>query len=268
MTRRVKINHLNSDRHAYRKASMRVIATTFAVLVVASGILWGIAELRDPTTLPLRSVHIQGEFLNVSEQQLQTQIKSSQLGGFFSTDVDVMTEKLHAMPWVESVRVRRIWPDVLQVTVYEQKAIARWNDNALLNAAGDKFMPAKSTWPEGIPDLYGTEGSAGFVLMRYQNMQKLLQQLGVTITRLQLDERRSWQLQIDDGIILALGRTDSDKRLARFARAYKEFLADNKANIKLIDLRYTNGLAVRWLKSENNNAVKVDMRKRQHVQKS
>ena len=147
MTSRGKINHLNSVRQAYRKASLRMLTTTFAVLVAAALMLWGIAELRDPSTLPLRSVHIKGEFLNVSEQQLRAHVEGSQLGGFFSTNVEVVTDKVHTLPWVDSVRVRRIWPDVLQITVQEQKAVARWNNNALLNTDGDEFMAVKSTYP-------------------------------------------------------------------------------------------------------------------------
>jgi cell division protein FtsQ len=267
MIRQRKVNRLNADRAAKRHAIRRLLAGTFGVLVLAVSVAGGVTELRDPNTLPLRSVHLKGEFIHVTEQELREIIASSDLAGFFSSDLEGMTNRLRTMPWVEMVAVRRVWPDALHITVVEQQAVAYWNDNALLNAAGHIFSPARQSYPHGLPQLNGPQGTEMQMLEHYLSMRRILQAQGRDIDELTLDARRAWQLKLDNGITLALGRSDSQQRLQRFTRAYTKLLNEKQEAISTVDLRYTNGFAVRWQTSEEN-AAQADMGMKSHVQKS
>ncbi len=86
------------------------------------------------------------------------------------------------------------------------------------------------------------------------------------VVRLDLDERRSWQIVVSkyensvavDGnnavqkIDVKLGRFETEKRLKRFVRILPSLMAVHGAtnknltnkNIKVIDMRYPNGFAV------------------------
>jgi cell division protein FtsQ len=61
-----------------------------------------------------------------------------------------------------------------------------------------------------------------------------------------MDERRSWQVKFTDDMQLQLGRAESEQRLARFIRVFEGPLASYRDQIQIVDMRYTNGLAVVW----------------------
>lgn len=49
-----------------------------------------------------------------------------------------------------------------------------------------------------------------------------------------------------NGLQLGLGRKETHLRLMRFVRVYAEVLKPRIEAIDSVDLRYTNGFAVRW----------------------
>lgn len=249
-----KTNRLHSDIVAQRKrivrASMNLLVLV-AVLVVSG---MGIMKLRDPQTLPLNSVQIRGEFRKVSEAELRNAVDTQALGGFFTTDVDAVRERVKELPWVDEVAVRRVWPDRLTVTVKEQQAVARWGEKSLLNTRGELFTPEGNSMPAGLPVLNGPRGNSLFVLKRYVEMRESLQEIGRDIRMLVLDERRAWRLELDNGLRLALGRNDRLERLQRFKQVYSSLFAGKVNNIDRIDLRYANGLAVDWKEQKSNTA--------------
>jgi cell division protein FtsQ len=57
--------------------------------------------------------------------------------------------------------------------------------------------------------------------------------------------RRAWQLKLDSGLTLELGREQVEARLARFVGAYDRTLGRLGGGINHVDLRYANGFAVR-----------------------
>jgi cell division protein FtsQ len=60
-----------------------------------------------------------------------------------------------------------------------------------------------------------------------------------------LSARRAWVLKLDDGMVLELGRDNLEAKLAGFVSAYDRTVARLPQPSKYIDLRYTNGFAVR-----------------------
>jgi cell division protein FtsQ len=253
-SKKKKTNRLHSDIVAQRRRIVRASVNLFVLAGVLLACGMGIAKLRDPQTLPLNSVQIRGEFRKVSEIELRKAVDTQALGGFFTTDVDAVRERVKALPWVEEVAVRRVWPDRLTVTVIEQQAVARWGAKSLLNTRGELFTPRQSTIPVGLPVLNGPQGNSLFVLQRYVEMRESLQDIGRDIRMLVLDERRAWRLELDNGLRLALGRNDRLERLQRFKKVYSRLFADKVNKIDRIDLRYANGLAVDWKDSSSNTA--------------
>ena len=70
------------------------------------------------------------------------------------------------------------------------------------------------------------------------------------IVRIEVNRRESWQLGLNDGLVLILGREQMAERLERFTRFYPQALAlaptgHGPTAFKRVDLRYPNGFAVR-----------------------
>ena len=214
-------------------------------LLVGSAI-WCVTWLRNPTNMPLRSVHIEGEFRKLSKQDVQAAVAAAVSGGFFTVNVEAVRRAAESLPWVESATVRRVWPDALQLQVTEQRAAARWGDDGVLNMRGELFKPDAASIPAKLPQLSGPEPLRRRVMEHYIAMTATLAPIGRRVKALRLDQRRAWVVRLDSGVELKLGRDAALDRLNKFVRVYPTVFAAREADLETVDLRYSNGFAVRW----------------------
>jgi cell division protein FtsQ len=167
-------------------------------------------------------------------------------GGFFTVDVNAVRTAAEQLPWVYKATVKRVWPATLLISIEEQQAIVRWGSRGYLNKHGEPFFPEASGTVLPLPALAGPEGHERKVLKNYQSVARTLAPLGVKVTSVELDDRRAWHLQVGDGVLLELGRADTRERLQRFIRAYPSVFAARIAELKRVDMRYSNGFSVYW----------------------
>ncbi len=226
----------------------RLLSGIGLLLVLAAAIWTGIDWLVDPAHTPLRKIEIAGELRHLDRSALQTDLEPLVEGGFFGTSVAAIQARVRTQAWVDQVSVRRLWPDRLRIEVTEHQAVALWGGSALLNERGEVFTPSAvpAQYGEALPRLEGPEGHAAQVLETYRHMTAMLRNLGLSIRALRQDERRSWQMTLSNGTQVQMGRLQPEQRLARFARAYPAILASAGHRIDAVDLRYSNGFAVRW----------------------
>ncbi|MCH8263299.1 MAG: cell division protein FtsQ/DivIB [Proteobacteria bacterium] len=230
------------DKHDHSAHANSLLGGLMAVLVttvIVAGSLW----MMKPATLPIKHVHIEGKFLRLDTNRMQELVSDKVRGGFFNINVAAIRNTLMALPWVKEVSVHRIWPDGLRVVVNEQTAVVRWNETGLLNDQGHYFAPDKDSFPNGLPMLDGPEDSQKLLLDRFN----LLKQFhGLSVVHLRLNERRAWQFELDSGLSVVLGRKDFESRIDRFVYMVIKNMGEKLSQAKEIDMRYTNGFAVRW----------------------
>ena len=63
------------------------------------------------------------------------------------------------------------------------------------------------------------------------------------VVQISLSPRRAWQMRLDSGMVLELGREQAQERLARFVSVYPYSLASVQHTVDYVDLRYSNGFA-------------------------
>ena len=73
----------------------------------------------------------------------------------------------------------------------------------------------------------------------------LLAGTGLRINELFLSERFAWNVQLNNGIKLNLGRKEFIDRFQRFIDLF-ELLDRQEKSVDYVDLRYDTGLAVGW----------------------
>jgi cell division protein FtsQ len=229
-----------------------VTAGLRGALIMASGLVlagilgWGWSTLTDPYVLPIKNVQVQGAFTHVNPSMVRAAVKPFLKGNFLTVDVRRVQQVVQTLPWVKHAEVRRAWPDAVHIAVTEQVPVARWGEGALVNAGGEIFSPPHATYPGGLPTLQGPEGSGELVVAALHDMSGILAPLGLHIDRLVLDERRAWKLSLDNGMQVVLGRGNGYGRLLKFVRFYHRAFHDRAATVARVDLRYSNGFAVRW----------------------
>lgn len=225
----------------------------FGVLGLAYAALLGAVRL---PLFPLKQVVVVSPLDQVTRTQIEYAVQHSLAGNFFTVNLDGMRGAFEKLPWVRKASVRRRWPDGIEIEIEEHVAVARWQNSAgearLVNRQGEVFaaaLPGSASGPSVLPLFGGPEGTAPQVLARYQEFSQLLAPLGRLPRAVLVSPRQAWQLRLDDGLVLELGRDQSNysihDRLERFAGTYAGARARLNAPIAAIDMRYPNGFALR-----------------------
>ena len=211
--------------------------------------------------MPLRVVEIEGTLEKVTREEILEKIlkgkvaesksvpTDSEIVGFFSSDLELMEQRLESLSWVQKVELRRVWPDKLNIKIKEQKAIARWNTKSLINEYGKLFTPvsldgAVSLDGTALPLLTGPEEELSQLLETFRDIQKRLESIDLQLAVLNLNHRYSWSLELVNGITLQVGREHLLERVERFVSLYPLLQRESKLAIEKVDLRYDTGLAV------------------------
>ena len=191
---------------------------------------------------PIRWLEVSGEVERVATAQIRAAVADQARRGFFAVDVDAARAAVEALPWVKRASVARQWPDALSILVIEQRAVARFNGDALVNPDGELFHVAGTASMQGLVDLTGPEDRHARVVQGWRSISRLLRPEGLSLSRVDVDARGSWRVVLGDGVELLLGRDEIEQRVQRYL-SVRQALAQRGAPSR-IDLRYPNGLSV------------------------
>ena len=221
----------------------RIHARRAAILAAVVGSL---AALTWSLDRPIRVISMDGAFQRVSPGRIEKAVAPFIQAGFMSADLDRIQRAVESVPWVEHARVQRRFPNSLHVTVVEETAAARWGESGLLNTRGELFVREAAHVPAELPRLSGPEGTQSLVAQRYLSAQGRMLEAGMRVAAMRLDERGAWELDLDSGVTVRLGRRDVDERLDRFIRTASQVIAHRLNDITYVDMRYSNGFAIGW----------------------
>ena len=223
-------------------AANLLIGVALALLAMA-----GVQLLLRSPWFELREVTVFGAPTHTGGEQIRRATQAALSGAnFLAVDIDAVRGALERLPWVRRVELRRVWPDRLEISLEEHVAFAHWGDAGLVNTHGE-FFPARSD--ESLPHLAGPQGTVAEVTRRYRAFAQLLAPLADAPQRVTLTSRYAWQLRLASGLHIELGRDypaePADRRLARFVAAYPQTLGRMQRKHEYVDLRYSNGFALR-----------------------
>lgn len=216
-----------------------------AVLLALALYFW--LAISRPEVLPIKYVRIKGEFIHLSPGRLKESATKLVRGGFFDVNVEAIRRGLLREAWVNEVTVRRVWPDTLTVYIAEHEPVARWRDKHLLSRDGKVFTPAADSFPAGLPLLRGPSDTHGLALEKRELIRAKLAPWNLSLASLTLTERRAWEFQLASGPRIMLGKREVDEKLERFFRFVLAPQVLNLSQVESIDMRYTNGFAIRWM---------------------
>lgn len=202
--------------------------------------------MQKPTTFPITQITVQGQLTHVSPTVIEHIVQTQLTGGFFSLHVSAAKQAILAFPWIADVSFRRVWPHTLNVHVIEQQAVARFGAKGVLNTEGAVFYPDIKSLPQNLPDLEGPIDQSLVLLNFYRTANTLAQLLGLTVISLHLNTEQSWDLMLSNQVKVVLGRQQALERFKRFVTIYPKIKALSDKTIVSVDLRYANGVAVKY----------------------
>ena len=167
-------------------------------------------------------------------------------GSFFNVNLHEAQRAASKLDWVRSVKIDRIPPSQIKVTIDEYEPAARWIRNGeqagLVSTHGEVFQAA---YAEELPEFDGDVNEQKVMFEQYENFNNQLKPLRLRIIRLQYSPRGAWAMMLNNGIEVRLGKDETSTRMARFVQAFPRYLQARAQYIDYVDMRYQDAFATR-----------------------
>jgi cell division protein FtsQ len=210
------------------------------------GVLWVYSGMITRDQWPVRWLEVDGAFERVSAEQLRAGLAPLVSGSFFTVDLDAVRDAAFRQAWVAAVTVQKNWPDTVKVRITEYVPVAHWTDGRLVSEDARPFRVPGADEIQGLPWLEGPEGELPEVFEAWRELGNELLPAGLDISRIRLDPRGAWFLALANGTEIHIGREDALPRIRRLVASWSGLMSGRDLAPLSVDLRYTNGFAVRW----------------------
>jgi cell division protein FtsQ len=234
---------MNKNIRRLAKISVLLVAVTAAAMAKEH---WSEVKTYAKGLMPIRHIRIEGRFQYLSRDEVKTALLPVVKTDFFSANVHAIDRAAEAMPWAVSADVKRVWPDAVDIRIEEQKPVARWGDNSLLNERGEPFSPVITEELRRLPLIVGPRGYERRLLEIMLGLKQSLAEQALGLTAFYVSERRSWKLLLANGMEIELGRQKPLKNFQRLLKVLPVLGKEKIAAVAKVDMRYPNGFAVTW----------------------
>lgn len=239
MEARPGINPSNPFRFLIKSFKLSLLGVIVLVLIFA------LNQIKFSHYFPIKTVRVFGAD-HVDHEAFKDMLSPLAKTGFFNVKVEMIRDRLLELPWVSHIVVRRIWPDEINIMVKEKEAVAAWNGQSLISSTGELFFPDVASFPRDLPQFIGPPGQQLAMLETLKEIDQRLQPLQVKVSCLELSPYQSYRVTLDNGIVLRLGDKDILTRIDHFVKVYAKIIGKSAYDVESVDLRYPNGIAVRW----------------------
>lgn len=225
-----------------KPAALNILADLLFVAALLGLLYGGVSHAVRQPVFAVDQVRVVTPLTHVTPQQIEAIVRREVHGTLFTLQLGSARAAFEKLPWVRRADVRRQWPGGLEVALTEHVPLARWGKEALVNVHGEVFEAA---FDGALPVFSGPDGASKEMTIQYDHFRRNLAAIGKTPEEINVSPRRAWQLRLDDGLTLDLGREHVEARLRRFVGTYPRTIARMTYPVDHVDLRYANGFAVR-----------------------
>jgi len=255
----------SNKKYLSKILSKMQLAVGLLLLTVIAVLAWqGIKNLMQ---VPVGEVRFSGvteidkQAEGATEEALYLLVFETLQKKFWDIDLNVLQRQFESHDWVRKANLRRSWPDKLIVGIDQHVPVARWNHNQLLSVSGKLFevddIRVFGHLPHfSAPDQYSAEPSQiRSMVLRYNELQKIFTAQRQTILAMQLHPGGRISLELSSATTIELGADYQQRDLQRLLKLVERGWLRSWSDIETADLRYANGLAIRWAGDANNRSV-------------
>lgn len=231
---------------SYFKVALKIFLSLTALMLIV------FSFLNIPTLLPIKQIIFEGNVKHINESEIIKILDDNNFNGMLSVDLQSVRQKILNNNWLKAVQVRKVWPDTLMFSFQEYQPIAKINQQYLLESG--KLTVAKQLVLETpLIEITFDESQVNkktdylSLLSILKNMQLKLKRQQLEFFEFEIGKNNNWLIQIKNRFSIKLGRKQQQQRIDNFILIYAAI--ENKKQIESIDLRYSNGLAVKLMES-------------------
>ena len=194
--------------------------------------------------IQIRQVQLLGDLRYLDAENLAKDLRIKFNNNYLDTTLTEVVSEVESYPWISAASARRIWPDTLLIEIVEQRPVAVYNDTQYLGLSGDLFEPPVLV-DEPMPRLYGAFSETTQVYSHYSVFSDRLADFA-KVTSVSRGHDLGWEIELEQGFTLKLGRVDILGRLARARDILIRLDMDRLRKLREVDARYDNGIALAW----------------------
>ena len=251
----------------FGRAGLVLLAT---VLSLSAILLLALDKLYRPDAFVIDQLKIKGQFRYLKPEDVEAAIGDDALANFFSIELVELKRRIESLPWVQHADVRRKWPNTLQVNVHEHVPVMRWKDDKWVTSSGLVIDLPGDVGVANAIVLSANESDAAYVLKQAFIWKKRMLEKQLTLREVRLSASRAWALTLycettNAQFELLLGHEKVEQRLVRFEAFFEQLIRESNQQLKRVDARYPDGLAVDMVKLDAQTALMQDMNVEQVV---
>ena len=238
------------DFSKLKKIFVKAIFSSAFILVI----VFSFSELNQiwNTQWTIKNIAIAGENKHISHQYLMTLFDYKKVG-ILSVDIEALKAKTQKNPWIKSIEIKKKWPDTLvfDITEHLPKAIVNNNymleNGRLVNLDGREVEYQLIKLSVDNKQLTNSKNSS-LLVASLIDVKTKFSAAGLIVEEFIIDFNSSWSVELTDSFSINVGRKNQVKRLDRFLDVYSSI--EDKHLLDVIDLRYSNGIAVKLVENQ------------------
>jgi cell division protein FtsQ len=195
--------------------------------------------------LAIENVQITGQS-ETSEIDVLNQLALGDYPSLVTFDVDAARSRVEAMPWVKEARIKKLYPDTLQIAITERSPYAIWQHDggvvSLIDKDGKVIIDDVGERYARLPFVVGEGAEARAA--EYVDLVDGVPELKGRIHAGVLISKRRWNVVLDNGVQLLLPEKDPGSALVAVAALDTQNGLLSR-DIAAVDLRSPERLIVR-----------------------
>lgn len=194
---------------------------------------------------PVQVVRVSGDLSLPERDAVKAAVLQRLDGGLLGISLDDVVEGVLALSWPREVRVRRVWPGIVDVNVTKDTFVARWGDGGVLNSGG-QVVESAGPPDESLPLIRCANANGARAMQIFQMLGQVLADTPLKVAEVEEDALGEWRVTFTNELTVSLGHEELLERVERFSHVYRKVIEDRMGEVDHVDARYRNGVAVSW----------------------
>jgi len=194
---------------------------------------------------PVQVVRVSGELSLPERDAVKVAVLQRLDGGLLGISLDDVVEGVLALSWPREVRVRRVWPGIVDVNVTKDTFVARWGGGGVLNSGG-QVVDSAGPPDESLPLIRCANANGARAMQIFQMLGQVLADTSLKVAEVEEDALGEWRVTFTNELTVSLGHEELLERVERFSHVYRKVIEERIAQVDHVDARFRNGVAVSW----------------------
>ena len=199
-----------------------------------------ILYISDSFVYPIEEVEITSTTSNYDTEKINDIVASIQGQDLLSLDLSDIKRSIRSDDWIRDVEIKKSFPDTLEIIIIPQQPFAIYNSKIMMmdgSVIGARSLPLDL--PIIIDHTNDSQSSMNTMILTV----KLLQKIDLDIKKVEIHD--SLIKVFTSTNVLISDRVNYEVNLNRLIISFQDLKKLFKREIKSIDMRYSNGFAIK-----------------------